>query len=262
MLGSLTDEDMPVDLSRPTVRYFVSYAHNDKELAADLLRRLKPRLKTRTAYEFQDWQDSDIPLGSDWHEQIQQAVRECDFGLLLVSPDFLASSYISKNELPHFVLPDGKMPETVKRVVPVALKAVLDDSVDLRGLQQRQIFLDSGGKAYAERARRRDAFVDELVAKIIQLLQTNQPPTKAPPADEPVADAASDMSMKNTGAQEVPLEKVPAKLAGIAAQHRGGPRETKPSIAVLPFQNMSGVSVGYMSHPGTPASPTKVRRST
>jgi pentatricopeptide repeat protein len=245
MLGSLTDEDMPVDQSRRTVRYFVSYAHNDKELAADLLRRLKPRLKTRTAYEFQDWQDSDIPLGSDWHEQIQQAVRECDFGLLLVSPDFLASSYISKNELPHFVLPDGKTTETVKRVVPVALKAVLDDSVDLRGLQHRQIFLDSGGKAYAERARRRDAFVDELVAKIIQLLQTNQPPepslaTKAPSADEPVADVAPDMSMKNTGAQEVLLEKVPAKPAEIAAQHRGGPCETKPSIAVLPFQNMSG----------------------
>jgi TolB-like protein len=42
------------------------------------------------------------------------------------------------------------------------------------------------------------------------------------------------------GEQEVPLEKVPAKLAEIAAQHRGGPREAKPSIAVLPFQNMSG----------------------
>jgi adenylate cyclase len=33
---------------------------------------------------------------------------------------------------------------------------------------------------------------------------------------------------------------VPAKLAEIAAQHRDGSRETKPSIAVLPFQNMSG----------------------
>jgi TolB-like protein len=232
------------DQSKPTVRYFVSYSHNDKELAADLFRRLRPRLKSRTAYEFQDWQDSDIPLGSDWHEQIQQAIRECDFGLLLVSPDFLASSYISKSELPHFVSPDGKMPETFKRVVPVALKAVMDDSVDLRGLQHRQIFLDSGGKAYAERARRRDAFVDELVAKIIQLLQTNQPPEpsltmKAPPADKPVADGAPDMSMKAVE-REVPREKVPTRPAEIAAQHRGGRRETKPSIAVVPFQNMSG----------------------
>ena len=45
---------------------------------------------------------------------------------------------------------------------------------------------------------------------------------------------------RTMGEQEVPLEKVPAKLAEIAAQHRVGPRETKPSIAVLPFQNMSG----------------------
>jgi TolB-like protein len=45
---------------------------------------------------------------------------------------------------------------------------------------------------------------------------------------------------RTVGEQEVPREKVPAKLAEIAAQHRGGPLETKPSIAVLPFQNMSG----------------------
>jgi hypothetical protein len=87
---------------------------------------------------------------------------------------------------------------------------------------------------------------------------------------------------RTIGEQEVPLEKVPAKLAEIAAQHRGGHRETKPSIAVLPFQNMSGDpsqeyfadgmvdeittalsrSAGYMWYPGIPASPTKVRRST
>ena len=41
---------------------------------------------------------------------------------------------------------------------------------------------------------------------------------------------------RTVGAQEVPPEKVPAKLAEIAAEHR----ETKPSIAILPFQNMSG----------------------
>jgi hypothetical protein len=45
---------------------------------------------------------------------------------------------------------------------------------------------------------------------------------------------------RTVGEQEVPREKVPAKLAEIAAQNRGGPLETKPSIAVLPFQNMSG----------------------
>ena len=45
---------------------------------------------------------------------------------------------------------------------------------------------------------------------------------------------------RTVGEQGVPLEKVPAKLAEIAARHRGGPGDTKPSIAVLPFQNMSG----------------------
>ena len=45
---------------------------------------------------------------------------------------------------------------------------------------------------------------------------------------------------RTIGEQKVPVEKVPAKLVEIAAQHRDDRRETKPSIAVLPFQNMSG----------------------
>jgi TolB-like protein len=45
---------------------------------------------------------------------------------------------------------------------------------------------------------------------------------------------------RTVGEQGVPLEKVPARLAEIVAQHGAAPRETKPSIAVLPFQNMSG----------------------
>lgn len=45
---------------------------------------------------------------------------------------------------------------------------------------------------------------------------------------------------RTIGEREVPREKVPSKLAEIAAQHRGGPGGTKPSIAVLPFRNVSG----------------------
>jgi len=45
---------------------------------------------------------------------------------------------------------------------------------------------------------------------------------------------------RTIGEQKVPVEKVPAKLVEAAAQHRDDRRETKPSIAVLPFQNMSG----------------------
>ena len=45
---------------------------------------------------------------------------------------------------------------------------------------------------------------------------------------------------RTVGEQEVPREKVSAKLAEIASQHRSTRREVKPSIAVLPFQNVSG----------------------
>jgi len=38
---------------------------------------------------FIPWQDEDILVGSDWHEQIQAAIKASDFGLLLISPDWL-----------------------------------------------------------------------------------------------------------------------------------------------------------------------------
>jgi len=45
---------------------------------------------------------------------------------------------------------------------------------------------------------------------------------------------------RTVGAQDVPRENVPAKLAEIAIRHRGDPREAKPAIAILPFRNVSG----------------------
>jgi hypothetical protein len=37
--------------------------------------------------------------GDDWEESIQDALKSAEIVLLLVSPDFVASNYINKNEL-------------------------------------------------------------------------------------------------------------------------------------------------------------------
>src|SRR5712671_696258 len=121
------------------VRYFVSYSNKDRKLKDDLLRRLEDCFKIAKNYRFEGWQDREIELGSDWHEHIQTAIASCDFGLLLVSPAFLATDYVSNHELTKFVADDPFKPAARKRVAPVALKPILfDGKMDLRGLEQRQ----------------------------------------------------------------------------------------------------------------------------
>lgn len=109
---------MPTGIQdKRTVRYFVSYAHDDSDLAAKLLTQLKNQFGASKHYRFQRWQDHDILLGEKWHEQIQNAIEQCDFGLLLVSPAFLSSSYIGEHELPQFT-------NREKMCMPVALRAI------------------------------------------------------------------------------------------------------------------------------------------
>lgn len=81
--------------TKRTVRYFVSYAHADGKLAAQLEQELQKQLGACKHYHFERWSDHKILVGEKWHDEIQKALVECDFGLLLVSPSFLGSKYIT-----------------------------------------------------------------------------------------------------------------------------------------------------------------------
>ncbi|HBY01743.1 MAG TPA: hypothetical protein DEG92_04245 [Rikenellaceae bacterium] len=147
------------------INYFVSYAHKNKILAQDFLDRLSDVLAPSKSYRYLRWKDTDLIVGEDWTDQITEAIDKCVMGLLLISPAFLASNYITKNELPSFV-------SGVKPSVPVMIQPVDFDLHDLKGLEKKQIFrFEYEGfkepKAYGEcKGQRRDAFVLELFRKI------------------------------------------------------------------------------------------------
>lgn len=152
-------------------KYFVSYAHADQQQAKQLLDLLQPRLKIASDMEFSDWIDHKIILGERWHEQIGNAIKDCDFGLLLLSPSFFASPYIVEKELKKFISSKGAIK---KAIVPVGLKAVpFDGSADLKGVQHVQIFLDQQNRWFNTlRGPSKDAFADQLTAKILAKLRT------------------------------------------------------------------------------------------
>ena len=81
-------------------RVFISYSHKDGEW----LERLKPFLQPLVREEeIEIWSDTDLKPSSLWHADIQRALNEADAAILLISQDFLASEYITSNELPQLL---------------------------------------------------------------------------------------------------------------------------------------------------------------
>lgn len=78
------------------VKIFISYAREDREWVNKLDKHLAV-LKRRYV---ESWTDSEILPGDSWNEEIRRKLNEADIILLMVSPDFLNSEFIYKEELP------------------------------------------------------------------------------------------------------------------------------------------------------------------
>ena len=91
---NLLEEKNLAEFDAPKV--FVSYAHKDKEYFNVFMENLAAQSNWNI------WTDKNIEIGSDWFERIQQAIKDSDMAVLLVSAFFISSVFIKENEYQKF----------------------------------------------------------------------------------------------------------------------------------------------------------------
>ncbi|MBK8452943.1 MAG: SUMF1/EgtB/PvdO family nonheme iron enzyme [Thiofilum sp.] len=95
---------------------FISYSHKD-EAWKDALRQQLQVLQLHT--EFAIWDDRQIEVGASWLPAIENAIAQARVAILLVSSDFLASEFVTRQEIPKFL---QRREQEGLRIVPVIVR--------------------------------------------------------------------------------------------------------------------------------------------
>jgi hypothetical protein len=98
---------------------FISYSHTDEGIKTELLKHLEP---LRRLGLIEAWNDRKLKPGEEWDKVISSKLEEADIVLLLVSIDFINSSYCYDIELKQAL---DRHDAKEARVVPVILRACM-----------------------------------------------------------------------------------------------------------------------------------------
>jgi hypothetical protein len=81
-------------------KIFIAYSHRDKHWLERLQIMLKPLFGLA---QLTTWADTQLLAGSEWFKEIRLALSSARVAILFVTPDFLASDFITKYELPQLL---------------------------------------------------------------------------------------------------------------------------------------------------------------
>lgn len=95
---------------------FISYCHTDRSFLDRLLIHLRP-LEQEGLIDL--WVDTRLRPGDRWKKEIERALKKARVAVLLISADYLASDFITGNELPPLL---KSAEERGTRIIPLIVK--------------------------------------------------------------------------------------------------------------------------------------------
>jgi hypothetical protein len=83
------------------IKGFISYSHDEDDylFVEPLIKGLRKKIKRIQGFD-SIWVDKEIQVGENWFDRIQEAMKDSDFCILLLSDSFFDSEFIQKHELP------------------------------------------------------------------------------------------------------------------------------------------------------------------
>lgn len=130
------------------INVFFSYSHIDKKIREDIDKHLSV-LKRSNIIE--TWYDNEIPAGDDFDHVIKEELEKADIILLLVSADFLHSSYCQDVEMKRAL---QKYRSGEAKVIPIIV-----DTCDWRHTELGNLkSIPTNGKEITKYRNRREAY--------------------------------------------------------------------------------------------------------
>lgn len=151
---------------------FVSYSHADAKWLERLRVHLKP-LEREGALAL--WDDTRIKPGTRWRDEIRNALEHARVAVLLISADFLASDFISTNELPPLL---RAAEERGTLILSVIIKPCRFEQTE--GLSRFQAMNSPAKPLVSVRSARREELFWNLSRVIEEALQTGDATDRSP----------------------------------------------------------------------------------
>lgn len=146
-------------------KVFISYSHADKKKWLPMFQKKLAVLQTEELLDL--WDDTRIKPGDDWYAEIDQALKDCQIALLLISDEFLSSSFIQKKEMTDLL---QKHKEGGLRLYPVLLRDCLWEVNP--HLKRLQIKMTDGAKALETcKPAERNAVLTQIARDIHQAVK-------------------------------------------------------------------------------------------
>lgn len=147
----------------PRSKVFIGYSQQDKKYLEQLKKHLAPYRNN----PLDIWDDTKIVAGTKWREEMQKTLAATKTAILLISPDFLASSFIAENILPPLLHAAG---EGGASIVPFLLKECVMEATPL---QEFQVFNHSEPLTAKKGNDRNKAWAD-LVRFVVQQMKQDE----------------------------------------------------------------------------------------